>query len=619
MRRAFDREAVCRMHPPDMSLEKSMNDHPTPSPNATASMQPLMAQPQVAVPALDRIVHAALARFTFGLSPAALAQASMDWRLHLAGSPMKRMELASELAQALANGVVDWMRALQGHALVNNDAGDPALQVPDQRFADPAWQRYPFNLYAHAFLQQQAWWQHATSGVRGVSGHHEQMVAFMARQWLDMLAPTNSPFTNPEVIEATLKRNGMNLLEGSKLFMDDMQRALGGQPPAGSEHFIPGRQVAVTPGKVVLRNRLAELIQYSPSTPQVHAEPVLIVPAWIMKYYILDLSPGNSLVKYLVDQGHTVFMISWKNPDAGDRDLGMDDYLTLGPLAALDAVQRIVPERKVHAAGYCLGGTLLAIAAAALAAQNDTRLATVTMLASQTDFTEPGELSLFIDESQVTFLEDMMWGPGYLDGAQMAGAFQMLRSYDLIWSRITRDYLLGQRRPPNDLMAWNSDATRMPFRMHSEYLRGLYLRNDLAEGRWKVAGHAVTVEDITQPWFVIGTESDHVAPWRSVYKIHLLTDREVTFVLTSGGHNAGIVSEPGHPRRHYRWATHAQGAAFIAPEQWLQQAQPEQGSWWPRWHDWLAAHGSGLVALPRMGAPELPALADAPGGYVLQR
>ena len=619
MRRAFDREAVCRMHPPDMSLEKSMNDHPTPSPNATASMQPSMAQPQVAVPALDRIVHAALARFTFGLSPAALAQASMDWRLHLAGSPMKRMELASELAQALANGVVDWMRALQGHALVNNDAGDPALQVPDQRFADPAWQRYPFNLYAHAFLQQQAWWQHATSGVRGVSGHHEQMVAFMARQWLDMLAPTNSPFTNPEVIEATLKRNGMNLLEGSKLFMDDMQRALGGQPPAGSEHFIPGHQVAVTPGKVVLRNRLAELIQYSPSTPQVHAEPVLIVPAWIMKYYILDLSPGNSLVKYLVDQGHTVFMISWKNPDAGDRDLGMDDYLTLGPLAALDAVQRIVPGRKVHAAGYCLGGTLLAIAAAMLGARGDRRLATLSLLASQVDFTEPGELSLFIDDSQVSFLEDMMWAQGYLDTTQMAGAFQMLRSYDLIWSRMTHDYLMGQRRPPNDLMAWNADATRMPYRMHSEYLRGMYLNNDLAEGRWRVDGQAVSVEDAPQPWFVVGTESDHVAPWSSVYKIHLLAHSEITFVLTTGGHNAGIVSEPGHAGRHYHWGRREPGRPYLDPQHWLQQAAREEGSWWPRWSAWLAAHSSPPRDPPPLGVRGAASLGDAPGEYVLQR
>ncbi len=223
------------------------------------------------------------------------------------------------------------------------------------------------------------------------------------------------------------------------------------------------------------------------------------------------------------------------------------------------------------------------------------------------------------DESQVTYLEDMMWASGYLDGPQMAGAFQMLRSYDLIWSRITRDYLLGQRRPPNDLMAWNADATRMPFRMHSEYLRGLYLRNDLAEGCWKVDGHAVTVESIAQPWFVVGTETDHVAPWRSVYKIDLLADSDVTFVLTSGGHNAGIVSEPGHPRRHYRWAKHAHDAAFIAPEQWLQQAQVEQGSWWSRWHDWLAIHSSRREAPPQMGTPELAPLAEAPGTYVLQR
>ena len=559
-----------------------------------------------------------MAHFTLGLSPAALALARMDWWLHLGSSPMKQAELVRALQQSFAARTTDWMRALDGSLPASANSADPALQPPDRRFVDPAWQRYPFNLFAHAFLQQQDWWQRATTGVRGVSTHHERMVSFMARQWLDMLAPTNSPFTNPEVIDATLKSNGMNLFEGTKLFMDDVQRTLSRQPPAGSEHFIPGQQVAVTPGKVVLRNRLTELIQYSPSTPQVHAEPVLIVPAWIMKYYILDLSPNNSLVRYLVDQGHTVFLISWKNPDSDDRDLGMDDYLKLGPLAALDAVQRIVPERKVHAAGYCLGGTLLAIAAAALAATKDTRLATVTMLASQTDFTEPGELSLFLDERQVTFLEDMMWEPGYLDGTQMAGAFQMLRSYDLIWSRITHDYLLGQRRPPNDLMAWNSDATRMPFRMHSEYLRGLYLRNDLAEGRWKVDGHAVTVENVAQPWFVIGTESDHVAPWRSVYKIHLLANSEVTFVLTSGGHNAGIVSEPGHPRRHYRWATHTHDATFLAPEQWLEQANPEQGSWWPRWHDWLVAHGSGLVAPPRMGAADVPPLADAPGSYVLQ-
>lgn len=568
---------------------------------------------------MDRAAHVAMAHFTLGLSPAALALALMDWWLHFGVSPSKQAELARTVQQASIARIGDWMRAMGGTLGLPLASTDPAVQPQDRRFADPAWQRYPFNLIAHCFLQQQDWWREATTGVRGVSRHHEQVVAFAARQWLDMLAPTNSPFTNPEVIDATVKSGGMNLVEGAKAWMDDLQRAATGRPPAGSESFIPGKQVAITPGKVVLRNPLIELIQYSPTTPQVWAEPVLIIPAWIMKYYILDLSPHNSLVKYLVDQGHTVFMVSWKNPGSGDRDLGMDNYLKLGPLAALDAVQHIVPDRRVHAAGYCLGGTLLAIAAATLAARKDERLASVTLLASQTDFTEPGELSLFIDESQVSFLEDMMWAQGYLDTTQMAGAFQMLRSYDLIWSRITRDYLLGQRQPPNDLMAWNADVTRMPFRMHSEYLRGLYLNNDLAEGRWKVDGHAVTVEDVQQPWFIVGTEADHVAPWRSVYKIHLLADSEVTFVLASGGHNAGIVSEPGHPRRHYRWALRGHGAAFRAPEQWLEQAPFEQGSWWPRWHAWLAFHSSAQGAPPRMGLPDLQPLMDAPGSCVLQR
>lgn len=568
---------------------------------------------------IDHAAHAMQARRTLGLSPVSLGLAAADWWSHLAASPGKRLALANHAVQ-LAAAFASYSAAALSRRPGDCDAPSCACPGPnDSRFTDAAWQRFPFNLIQQAFLLQEDWWREATTGVHGVSAHHEQVVSFAARQWLDMLAPSNSPLTNPEVIDATLRQGGMNLLTGLHVWSDDVQRAVSGQPPAGTERFTPGREVACTPGKVVLRNALIELIQYSPSTPQVHAEPVLIVPAWIMKYYILDLSPQNSLVKYLVDQGHTVFMISWKNPSSEDRDRGMDDYLRLGPLAALDAIARIVPGRQVHAAGYCLGGTLLAIAAATLAARRDARLATVTLLASQTDFTEPGELSLFIDESQVSFLEDMMWAQGYLDTTQMAGAFQMLRSYDLIWSRITRDYLLGERRPPNDLMAWNADATRLPFRMHSEYLRGLYLHNDLAEGRWKVDGRAVTVESVTQPWFVIGTDADHVAPWRSVYKIHLLADSEVTFVLTSGGHNAGIVSEPGHPHRHYRWATRAKGTDFVAPEQWLDQAQQQQGSWWPRWHDWLVSHGSGLASPPPIGAPGLAPVMDAPGRYVLQR
>ena len=302
-----------------------------------------------------------------------------------------------------------------------------------------------------------------------------------------------------------------------------------------------------------------------------------------MKYYILDLSPQNSLVKYLVEHGHTVFMISWKNPGPEDRDLGLEDYRSLGVMEALKAVAAVCPGRKVHAVGYCLGGTILAITAAALARDGDERLQTVTLFAAETDFTEPGELSLFIDETEVAFLEDLMWDQGFLDSKQMAGAFQLLRSNDLIWSRLEREYLLGQREPMNDLMAWNADGTRLPYRMHSEYLRKMFLHNDLAEGRYEVADRPVSLRDIRVPMFAVGTVRDHVAPWQSVYKIHRLTETDLTFVLTSGGHNAGIVSEPGHPRRSYQMATKKVGDRCVDPQTWQATAPRTEGSWWPAW------------------------------------
>jgi polyhydroxyalkanoate synthase len=353
----------------------------------------------------------------------------------------------------------------------------------------------------------------------------------------------------------------------------------------------------------------------------VKPEPVLIIPAWIMKYYILDLSPHNSLVRYLTEQGFTVFMISWKNPGPDDRDLSMEDYRNLGALAALDAVNAIVPARKVHAVGYCLGGTLLAIAAAAMARDRDERLATVSLFAAQADFTEAGELTLFINESQLSFLEDMMWEQGFLDTKQMAGAFQMLRSNDLIWSRAVRDYLMGERQPMTDLMAWNADATRMPYRMHTEYLRRLFLDNDLAEGRYQAGGKPVALTDIRVPLFAVGTELDHVAPWQSVYKFHLLTDTEITFLLTKGGHNAGIVSEPGHPHRHYRVSTQPSDGHYIDPAVWLAETPTTEGSWWPEWSRWLAAHSGESVAPPATGAPQAgyAAICDAPGSYVQQQ
>ncbi len=326
------------------------------------------------------------------------------------------------------------------------------------------------------------------------------------------------------------------------------------------------------------------------------------------------------MVRYLVEQGHTVFMISWKNPRAEDHDMGMDEYLRLGVGAAFDAVSAVVPERKIHAVGYCLGGTLLAIAAAALGRDGDDRLASLTLFAAQTDFRQAGELLLFIDESQLTFLEDIMWDKGYLDTNQMAGAFQLLRSNDLIWSRVVRDYLLGERNPMSDLLAWNADATRMPYKMHKEYLRRLFLHNALANGQYRVDDQPVAISDIRAPIFAVATEQDHVAPWRSVYTIHLQADTTVTFLLTNGGHNAGVVSEPGHPHRHYQVATKVEGQPYLDPDAWFARTPVKQGSWWPEWHNWLLEHSSSRVPPPSLGNPDkgYVALDNAPGAYVLQ-
>ena len=539
-----------------------------------------------------------MGQFTFGLSPPGLSLVYLDWLTHVAISPGKQYDLVRKM----------WRKALRfgayaARSAVRSDTPPAIAPLPqDQRFDDPAWQRWPFNLCYQSFLFAQQWLYNATSGVRGVSPHDEQVLTFVARQLLDVFAPTNFVWTNPEVLKATFKQKGRNFLRGMRNFLEDRERALLGRKSAGVDAFPVGISVAVTPGKVIYRNRLIELIQYVPTTDTVKAESILIVPAWIMKYYILDLSAHNSLVKYLVDEGHTVFMISWKNPGPEDRELGFEDYRTLGFMEALKAVSAIVPKQKVHAVGYCLGGTLLAIAAAAMARDGDDRLASVSLFAAETDFTEPGELALFIDETEVTFLEDLMWDQGYLETTQMAGAFQLLRSNDLIWSRMVREYLLGEREKMTDLMAWNADGTRLPYRMHSEYLRQLFLNNDLAEGRYHAGGRPVALADIAQPIFVVSTVKDHVAPWRSVYKIHLLSDTDLTFVLTTGGHNAGIVSEPGHPNRSYQITTHKIRDRHPDPETWQATVAKQEGSWWPAWQAWLSRNSTASVAPPPLGS-----------------
>jgi polyhydroxyalkanoate synthase subunit PhaC len=560
----------------------------------------------------DRAARAAVARLSGGVSTHAFIEAWSDWAQHLARAPGRQMELAEHAQRSLLKLVI---------LAANPGSVPPFVPKPyDHRFDHEGWQRQPFQLWQQGFLAMQDWWDKATEPMRGLRPEDAERTRFLARQTLDVLSPSNQPLLNPEIIAETTKTMGRNLTEGAAHFAHDALKTMTGQRDPAPEGYQVGHDLACTPGQVVYRNDLMELIQYTPQTPQVHARPILIVPAWIMKYYILDLSPENSMVGYLVGQGFTVFMISWINPTSEHRDLSLEDYRKRGVMAALDAVTTIIPDTPVQAVGYCLGGTILAIAAATMARDHDDRLASVTLMAAQVDFAEAGELLLFLDESQVAFLEDLMWEQGYLDRPQMARAFAAIRAEDLIWTRAVQRYFLGREDVSTDIGVWLSDTTRMPARMHSQYLRGLFLENRLTAGRFAVEGRVIALKDLSVPLFVIGTETDHIAPWQSVYKTKLFTDSDLTFVLTKGGHNSGILNEPGHKGRHYRISHRPAGAHYVGPDPWLAETESKPGSWWPDWADWLAAQGGGLVNAHAMGAPDkgLAPLCPAPGSYVMQ-
>ena len=558
---------------------------------------------------IERAAQALWPSTVSAVSPSTALGAYSDWMQHLVASPAKQWELA-EIA---VKNAMRWARASSAGPADNCWCIEPLPQ--DKRFDDPAWRERPYVWFAQALLLQQAWWQHATTGVPGVSPHHERMVEFTARQWLDMISPSNFVTLNPVVTRRTLEEGGANLARGAMHALSDAYRESGNLPPVGAEHYELGVNVATTAGRVVLRNRLMELIQYTPTTPKAHAEPILFVPAWIMKYYVLDLEERNSMVKFLVDAGFTVFMISWKNPHAEDRELGLDDYHRLGVRAALDTIAQACPQRAVHAVGYCLGGTLLAMVAALLGRERSHALKSITMLAAQVDFTDPGELSLFIDESQVAFFDNQMAVQGVLNKGQMRGTFQMLRSRDLVWSYRLATYLMGERAPISALMAWNADGTHLPYRMHSEYLHALYLDNALAHGEYRLGGVPISLSDIHTPIFSVGAVQDHVAPWRSVFKLHQFTTADQTFVLTAGGHNVGIVNPPGQPKSSHRIRHWKHLDRLLTPDEWLEQTEPEAGSWWTPWLAWLKRHSSGLEALP----VQLPSLGKAPGTYVMQK
>ena len=561
---------------------------------------------------LEQQLRAQLANVTGGLAPDDYLRAWWDWYLNLAKEPGKQLTL---LQSAFEKALDTWQFATQA---ARGAALAPQHETPG--FTDPAWNVWPFNVYAKSYSNWAAWMEQALGAGSADSSQSAARLRFATQQMLEAASPANFLHTNPELLNKTVAESGENLVRGLKHWLEDAGRALNGRPSAKPAQFEVGKDVAVTPGKVVFRNQLVELLQYSPQTDQVYAEPVLITPAWIMKYYILDLSPRNSLVRYLVGKGHTVFMISWKNPTGADRDLGLDDYVQLGFKDALDVVNRIVPGRKVHAVGYCIGGTLVSIAAALLSNAGDKRLASMSLLAALMDFSEPGELSVFISPSQLAMLEAVMSRAGFLESERMAAAFMLLRSRDLLWTPAVDTYLRGERAKPNDLMAWNQDGTRMPRRMHSEYLDRLYLKNELAQGKFTVGAQRVDLKSLRMPMFVVGTETDHVAPWRAVYKARELTSSaDYTFLLTTGGHNAGIVSGPAHPKRRYRLLTWTNDTDSLTTEAWLKAASAQPDSWWPVWQRWLAERSDSQLQPARAvcGVQGVGAvLEDAPGRYV---
>ncbi|MCA0942107.1 alpha/beta fold hydrolase [Salipiger pacificus] len=587
-----------------------------PAPTVAPSACPPPRVPEVWVhdgfhASLDRALASMRARLTMGVSPYAAASAWQAWAVNLLKAPGRQTDLAERF----------WHNQWQAFAGIWDTARGFRPAADDHRFDGEGWANPVSRVWMQSFLAAEDWWEVATSRQRGMNPRESARVSFMARQGLDALSPSNLPWFNPEVHDAMARSGGRCLIDGAALMAEDWLRdgVLHSEQP---ETFMPGQDVACTPGTVVFRNHIFELIQYAPATETVHADPILIVPAWIMKYYILDLSEQNSLIGYLVAQGFTVFCISWLNPGAEERDLSLDAYRRDGVMAALEAVTTICPGRRVHACGYCLGGTILAIAAATMARDGDERLGSITLLAAQTDFSEAGELMLFVDEAQIAYLEDLMWAQGYLDQRQMAGTFRVLRDRDLIWSRLVRRYLMGEEEQEFDIGAWSKDATRMPYRMHSEYLRGLFLENRLTAGRFAVDGRVIALKDIAAPLFVLATEKDHIAPWRSVYKTALFSDSDMTFALVSGGHNGGILSPPGQGRRSFRLGHRPAGAPYAGPDDWHARHAPQEGSWWPHWVDWLHRMGPGKeTAPPETGVPgtEYAPLCAAPGLYVLQR
>jgi polyhydroxyalkanoate synthase subunit PhaC len=547
-----------------------------------------------------------------------IAKAFMDLYSRMAVDP-------SVAASMSVNMWIDGMRLWQSAwlKLMGHEAATVAEPAKgDSRFKDPDWSgNFLFDYMKQSYLIAARHIQQAVAQVEGLPEASEKKVAFFTRQYVDALSPTNFALTNPQVLRETLASGGQNLVRGLNNLLADIEKG-GGElriSMTDEKAFELGRNVATAPGKVIFQNELMQLIQYEPTTTPVHKRPLVIIPPWINKYYILDLREKNSFIRWAVEQGHTVFVISWVNPDARLAQKGFDDYMHEGPLAALDAVEQATGERTVNFIGYCLGGTLLGATLGFLFnKQQEDRVASATFFVSLLDFSKPGELGVFIDEAQVGNLERKMNERGYLEGSEMAGTFNLLRANDLVWSFVVNNYLMGKEPFPFDLLYWNADSTRMPARMHSFYLRNMYIRNLLGvPGGIDVSGVPIDLSKVTLPSYFISTAEDHIAPWKSTYAGARYLGGEVRFVLGGSGHIAGIVNPPAAKKYQY-WTN---DALPQSADDWFKGAAPHPGSWWEDWARWIEKQNAGEEKVParKPGDGELKALEDAPGSYAKLR
>ena len=527
------------------------------------------------------------------------------------------------LAQSQLALVHDHLKLMQSTtAKLLGKPAETATQAPikDRRFKDETWEKSPLYDYVkQSYLLNARWLQQSVGNIQGLSAQEARKLSFFTRQFIDAMAPSNFPATNPEVIRATLESNGDNIVNGLQNFLDDFSKGDGRLRISMTDEnaFTLGENIACTKGSVVYQNELMQLIQYAPTTKTVYQTPLLLTPAWINKYYVLDLRPENSCAKYLVDQGYTVFVISWVNPDEKLGRKSFEDYLKLGPLAAIDVIAAITGEKKVALAGYCLGGTLTAIALAWLRATGqEKRVAAATYLTTLVDFTDAGDISVFIDDTQLSALEERMNDQGYLEADDMANTFNMLRANDLIWSFVINNYLMGKQPFPFDLLYWNSDATRMPATMHAFYLRNMYQRNLLAKPNGiTLAGEPINLTKITTPTYVLATREDHIAPWKSAYLATQMYDGDVTFTLTDSGHIAGVINPPSKQKYCY-WVN-----AKLPPkaEDWFAGAKEIAGSWWPHWHAWQKQRVGSMVKARKVGSAKFKPIEPAPGSYAKVR